>query len=438
MRNTMTTLMQFNRLFVSTFLLLAVASSAFSSDVLNFYKGDVRVLKVKPVERVAVGNGKLLSTSITTSGQLIILAEGVGDTAIHLWHRDGTEKDIKVFINNSNSGRTSTEVAELLNDIEGVNIRTVGGRTVLEGELDERQKPIIEAITKVYPDIVDLTVVPQVSKDRMIYMNVQLTEFNKRDLENLGVAWDTTVRGPTAAFASESNRGQQTSVLQGTGVPTALSGGTATNAIRSFGYFGIAAEITSRLNFLVTDGDAIILAEPRLSARSGGEAEFLAGGEVPIPTTNTTGQSNVEFKEFGIILNIKPVADSEGNIIAKVETEISTVDNALAVNGIPGFRTRKTSADISLRDGETLVISGLVNSELSKTVSKVKWLGDIPILGPLFRSTNFEQNKSELVIFVTPNIVDANSQQNADEIARRDTMLSNFKQGVGSDANILD
>jgi len=158
---------------------------------------------------------------------------------------------------------------------------------------------------------------------------------------------------------------------------------------------------------------------------------------VPIPTTNTTGQSNVEFKEFGIILNIKPVADAHGNIIAKVETEVSTVDNALSVQGIPGFRTRKTSADISLRDSETLVISGLVNSEVSKSVDKVKWLGDIPILGPLFRSTNFENNKSELVIFVTPHIVDAHSKQNLDELARQEAMMNAFKETVG-DHNILD
>jgi len=316
-------------------------------------------------------------------------------------------------------------------------VRTVGGRTIIEGELEKRSRPMLDAILKVYPNIVDLTIAPEVSLGKMIYMNVQITEFNKRDLENLGISWDTTIKGPSAAYASEVNRGRQISVLGSTGTPASIAPLTATDAIRSFGYFGIVSEITSRLNYLVTDGAAVILAEPRLSARSGGEAEFLAGGEVPIPTTNTTGQSNVEFKEFGIILNIKPVADDAGNIIAKVETEVSTVDNALAVNGIPGFRTRKTSADISLRDGETLVISGLVNTETSRSVSKVKWLGDLPVLGPLFRSTNFENNKSELVIFVTPHVADANSKINRDELARRDSMLKRFKDGV-DDQNILD
>ena len=319
-----------------------IACSAHASNVLNLYKGDVRVMNMKPVDRVAVGNGKLLATSITKSGQLILLAEGEGDTALHIWHRDGSEQDIKVFINASNSGRTSDEVVNLLGEIEGINVRTVGGRTVIEGDLDRRSRPMLDAILKVYPDIVDLTVAPEVALDKMIYMNVQITEFNKRDLENLGINWGASINGPSGAYASETNRGRQISVLRGTGVPGAIAPLTATDAVRSFGYFGIATEITSRINYLVTDGDALILAEPRLSARSGGEAEFLAGGEVPIPTTNTTGQSNVEFKEFGIILNIKPVADDQGNIIAKVETEVSTVDNALAVNGIPGFRTRKT------------------------------------------------------------------------------------------------
>ena len=158
---------------------------------------------------------------------------------------------------------------------------------------------------------------------------------------------------------------------------------------------------------------------------------------MPLPSTNTTGQSNVEFKKFGISLLIKPFADTQGNITGNIETEVSTVDPSLAVSGIPGFRSRKTVSDISMRDGETMVLSGLINQELGKDVSSLAWLGDLPVLGPLFRSNNFRNNKSELVIFVTPNVVDASSELNQNEIGRGQKLIDTFWDNAGGDA-ILD
>jgi pilus assembly protein CpaC len=203
-------------------------------------------------------------------------------------------------------------------------------------------------------------------------------------------------------------------------------------------YFGIATEITSKLNFAINNGDAMLLASPVLSARSGGEAEFLSGGELPIPVSNGLGSTSIEFKEFGIILRIKPRADNAGNIVAEVETELSTVDDSLAVDNVPGFRTRRTSTDVSLRTGQTLILSKLVNNDISKNTTAIKGLGEIPILGWLFKSTNFRNQRSELVIFVTPHIFDSDSEVNRESIARAQELKDKFLKSVSKKESILD
>lgn len=401
-----------------------------AGEVLTLYVGEVKVIRVPKVDRVAVGNAKLLSTSISESGQLILLAEGVGDTAVHIWNRDGSERDIQVFIRQSNARRVVYEIGRLLEGIDGLSVRDVGGRPVLEGVVQPKYKPLVDSLSAAYPDLLNMTRPVSAGQDKMVYMNVKITEFNTRDLQNLGIKWSSPIIGPSAAFAIERPlEGGEISIIGGSETPDVITPRTQIDVIKPVGYFGIATEITSRINYLVDSNRALILAEPRLSAKSGGEAKFLAGGEVPIKSSSQLGE-NVEFKEFGIKLNIKPTVDDLNNVIARVEVEISTIDQGLSVGGVPGFRSRKTATDISMRDGDTLVISGLVNREISKSVNKVKWLGDIPVLGALFRSTNFDQGRSELVIFVTPTIFDANSDKNREEQERRKRIVDEFARGM--------
>ena len=167
----------------------------------------------------------------------------------------------------------------------------------------------------------------------------------------------------------------------------------------------------------------MILAEPRLAVRSGGEAKFLAGGEFPISISNING-TTIEFKEFGIKLDVKPEVDKKNNIRADVTTEVSAIDNSVAVDNVPGLLTRRTETQVSMKSEETLVISGLINQELSKDVQRLKFLGDIPILGALFRSKSFRDRKSELVIFITPKVFDADSDLNKANIKAAEENLS--------------
>ncbi|RZI98001.1 MAG: type II and III secretion system protein, partial [Rubrivivax sp.] len=165
--------------------------------------------------------------------------------------------------------------------------------------------------------------------------------------------------------------------------------------------------------------------------RSGGEAKFLAGGQVPIPMAGPLGSTSVTFKDYGIRLNITPIVDDNNLIQAKLETEVSSIDPAVTVQGIPGFATRSTSSDINLRSGQTVVLSGLVSENMSNAVDKFPVLGDVPVLGALFRSTNFIAGRTDLVVFVTPIVIDPASTANQQRLDKAKAMRERFEGALG-------
>ena len=174
-------------------------------------------------------------------------------------------------------------------------------------------------------------------------------------------------------------------------------------------------------------GDARLLAEPTLTCINGGQADFLVGGEVPIPVQNQDGALNVIFKQFGIILNVESRANELGLIRTKVGVEVSSVDKAISVLGIPGFATRKTNTEMNVQSGETMIVAGLFSSEDAKTVVKVPGLGSIPVLGELFKSRQFRRGESELVVLVTPQIIGAD----ADAVKSAEQRFEDLKRESG-------
>lgn len=459
-------------------LLLFTASICIAGEQIELYLGEIKILKLGNIERIAMGNPEIASNSLLNNGQLLLIAEAPGSSNLHIWFNNGSEEDYtvhvvehpdnlikrKIDVENMLSGidglevfivgdrivisglvafgheesiktvletyeevvvninfaintlvRIKMEVEDLLADIVGLKVRIVGERVILSGEIDDGYEDVIATVQGAYSEVMDLTRTGgsldlDLPENKMVLMNIKITEFNKSYLDTLGIEWDSTVAGPAAGVALD---GATNSVFRAAELPTTSFSGNLTpgNAVSSLGYFGLVSEITSRINFAVESGNALILAEPRLAARSGGEATFLAGGEFPIESSSING-TTIEFKQFGIELIVKPTVDRNNNVHAYVETILSAIDNSVAVGGIPGLVTRKTTADVILGSGETLVMSGLINQEASKDITGLKWLSDIPILGALFRSETFRDSISELVIFVTPTVFDANSEIN--------------------------
>lgn len=317
------------------------------------FVGEAKVLENITVKRIAIGNGSVLRARILGDRQLLLIGEKEGSTTVYLWHPDGRESNI--------------------------NVR----------------------ISKEDPEV-------RVRLEKMIHMDVKIVEFRTSALQTLGIDWQKSMDGPTLAVAGDF---QTSTLFRGASANPIFK--NLPNAVKPFqAYFGIASSITSSINYLGSNGDAFTLAEPRLSCRNGGQAKFLAGGQVPIPIRGTTGEITVQFKDFGIILDIYPFADESGIITTKIKTEVSSVDQSITVLGVPGFLTRKTETEMNVRENETIVISGLVSADMAKDVGKIPGFGDVPILGHLFKSTNFRDKNSELVIFVTPKIFTPESVEN--------------------------
>lgn len=167
------------------------------------------------------------------------------------------------------------------------------------------------------------------------------------------------------------------------------------------------------LNMLENEGLARVLAEPRLVTKSGQEASFLAGGEFPIPVPQRDNQITIEFKEFGVALRFTPVVLSDGKISLRVAPSVSQISSVSAIPAgivganfiVPNLATRRLDTTVELYDGQTLALAGLLQDDLREQVTKIPGLGDIPILGQLFRSTSYRQQKTDLLIAVTPHLI---------------------------------
>ncbi|HEX2520135.1 MAG TPA: type II and III secretion system protein, partial [Castellaniella sp.] len=173
------------------------------------------------------------------------------------------------------------------------------------------------------------------------------------------------------------------------------------------GYFGVNALLSAQINLLAQEGRAVVLAQPQLLARSGATAEFLAGGEVPYSTTDRNGSTQTSFKPYGVSLRITPSVERSGAVRSRIEVEVSSVDPSLSVPGGPSLKTRRTATEFNVRSGQTLALAGFLSRDIANNVDRVPGLGDLPILGALFRSTRFQRNETELVVLVTPVLASA-------------------------------
>ena len=365
---------------------------------LLLYVGEARVLSEGDIKRLAVGNGKIISTNIIGATQLLVLAETQGQSTMHLWHRDGTENDYSVTVVSADAARLLSEVRALVGNDPKISTRIVGDKIVVEGsDLGSEQSSRLQEIGKLYPQVVNLA--SRVQLDRMVEVDVRIMEFRKTALTQLGINWATTgVSGPTF------------------GIVGAVHSGSAFTAPPFSTLFGISSTIASTIDASVTKGDATALSEPKLTCKSGGACKFLSGGEVPIPISNFLGQETVQFKPYGVKLEVNPVVSDSGTIRLKAFTELSAIDPTVTVAGIPGFITRRTETEVNLQSEQTLVISGLFDGNDSRTLIKVPGLGDVPVLGQLFKSHDFQKKKSDLVIFLTPHLVSADSPSNLDAV----------------------
>jgi len=246
---------------------------------------------------------------------------------------------------------------------------------------------------------------------RSVLFRLHFVEVKRSLLENIGIDWANGANGPIFGYTGVAAAKRiYDSVPNPTNIdvnnllvpsPPFVARGTNRGGL----FLGLATTLTSRINLGISDGDVRLLASPELTAKSGGKARLQVGGEVPIPVSGAFGATSVDFKPYGIILSIEPQIDASNVITAKISTELSQIDPAVSVNGIPGFVQRSTSTEVSIKPGEMVALAGLVNSEMANAIDRVPVLSRIPILGRLFRSDDFRNSKTELVVLLEPEII---------------------------------
>ncbi len=406
--------------YLKTFILLCwmsmygvVQAAAGGEQTLELFSGEARVLPVS-VNRIVVGNGKVISVSSIASNQLLVLAEGAGTSTLQLWLKDGSQQKMTVVVLEANLKQTLADIERLLSSVDNVKARIAGSRIVLEGEMvSDSDQERAQAIQKMYPDQV-VNFVGKVGWEKMIYLDVKVLELTEKGSRDLGIRWDSQINGPHAGVLADIASNDLYRY-----VPNAEQSGLDFNNVLlpnrvwpPKGFITLASLITSKINLLVQDGEAEVLAAPSLTTRSGSKARFVAGGEIPLPVQGAFGQTSVEFKEYGIILDVTPVTDKSGAIYAKVDVEVSSLDRSVAVLGIPGLLKRHSQSEFNSKDGETVVLNGLYSYERSGDTQKVPGLGGLPLIGGLFRNKGSSSSTREVAIIITPRIVQATPNPN--------------------------
>lgn len=363
--------------------------------------GEVRVLGIPGVARVAVGDGKVLNAVSTDDREVIIFARKPGFSTLHAWTADGQVQRYAVEVAPEGMRQLQDELRTVLERIPGARVTALGEKLLIEGDdLSDGDRQRLAELGRRYPQLLDFT--GTVGWDQMVLLDVQVVEVPKTLLRELGLRWNPQGTGGLTAALGWDGGSRRLAERPGENVlPLAFP------AARAAGYFGVNALLSAQINLLAQEGRAVVLAQPQLLARSGATAEFLAGGEVPYSTVDHNGNTQTAFKPYGVSLRITPSVERNGAVRSRIEVEVSSVDTALSVPGGPSLKTRRTATEFNVRSGQTLVLAGFLSRETADNVDRVPGLGAVPILGALFRSTRFQKNDTELAILVTPQLVTA-------------------------------
>lgn len=386
---------------VAGLLLLLLCNAPLYAETWQMQVGEMRVLAVPELARVAVGDGHVINAVTTEEKEVIVFARNEGSSTVHVWQRDGMSQSYQVEVAAVGLRQNKSELRRLLERMPGVQISEVGDKLVVEAtHLTDRQREHLTLLGQRYPQLLDLS--DSQGWDAMVLLDVQVVEVPRNALRNMGVRWSDTTEGGITAGVAWENGASSIGARPG---ETVVAAEMASTALR--GYFGLNALLSARIHALSEVGAAMVLAQPQLLARSGSTAEFLAGGEVPYTVSDSNGNNSTQFKSYGVSLRITPLIQVTGAVRSRIEVEVSSIDPSLSVPSGPSLKTRRTATEFNVQSGQTLILAGFISRELSRNEDRLPGVGAVPVLGALFRSERFQRYETELVIFVTPHIVEA-------------------------------
>ncbi len=374
----------------------ASAQQATVRPVVPSYSGELTVAINKsqilavdvPFRRVTVGNPDIADILPLTDRTIYVLGRSIGMTNLSIYGRNDVLLAVVDLQVAHDVQGLRAKLAELFPG-ELIEVREAAGSVLLSGAVSSAQTVSrVMAVAEQYAPGAASNLL-SIGGSQQVMLQVRFAEVSRsfaRELENM-------------------------SSISGSDFAVSMLGGLASSPFITSAVEIVSGDVTLDVMLSALESQGVIrtLAEPNLVALSGDTANFLAGGEFPVPVAQELGSVTVEFKEFGVGLSFTPTVVDRDLINLVLVAEVSNIDETFAAAGgtfaVPGVSTRRAQTTVELRDGQSFAIAGLLLSDFSDNIRQVPWLGQIPILGALFRSSSFQRSETELVIIVTPYLV---------------------------------
>ena len=395
-------------------LLLAAAMLSFGSacaaEPVEVSLNESKYMAAPGITRLAVGNPAIADVQLLSSGDFLLVGKKAGTTSLIVWSDGGRRTEYTVYVAGNDRG-----MASAIQDAIGypkVHVQMIEDRVMLRGKVEnQHEHDTALKIAGLYTGgdgsgVIDLL---EMEHPSQIRLEAQIIEISSKYAKDLGVQYWSQKPGSSGGDSKDNSKNPNSGINVGTaGI---FYGGEDYSSSRSRGgWLGShISGVNATLQALINQGKGRILSRPSITTLSGKTANILIGGRIPVPISDGNGNVSVDWREYGIRLNIEPKVDSEDKITSKIHAEVSTLDSASAVKidsySIPGILSREADAEVNVHSGMTMVIGGLINSEDSKSISKIPLLGDLPIIGRFFQHTSKSRDKRELIILITPTLV---------------------------------
>ena len=397
------------------------------------------VTSEKRFSRVYVTNPAVLSAYTATPNEILVTAKEPGVSSLMLWDEDGQAHTYFYSADIDTALLQNMMKSALPND--SVTVQADGTRVLLSGTVSNGAAyQTANTLAAQYSKDVSNAIVVNPATARQVRLHVRMVEVDRTRLEQLGFN----------LFSSGSNTLANSTTMQFPSTLTTTAGSSSSGGSTGGNTYtagGKTVSITNPLNFLLYSADLNIgamiqdleqrnvlqiLAEPNITTISGEKANFLAGGEFPFPVVQGGGVNGVtsitvQFRPYGVKLEFLPLVNADGSIALKVAPEVSALDytNAVQISGytIPAISSRRADTQVVLRDGQTFAISGLLDQRATDQLGRTPGIASIPILGNFFKSKNINHSTSELLVLVTPEIVDPSKEPQVKEPALAVKML---------------
>jgi pilus assembly protein CpaC len=363
-----------------------------------------------PIADVFVANENVADVQVRSATQIYVFAKAVGESSVFATSKSGAV----VYSTNVRAGKNVNSIDQMLKlamPEASVTATTMNDLVLLTGTVagPDDSAEAVELVQSMVGDSVKVISRLKTATPLQVNLQVKIAEVSRSLIKDIGVNLQTTdstggfgfgvVQGRPGAITTNPTTGALSGQFSGRPNATTLGG---------FGKF-LGLNIGSALDLAETEGLVTTLAQPNLTALSGETASFLAGGEFPIPISQDLGTVTVQYRQFGVSLAFTPTVLADGRISMRVRPEVSelSTEGAVRLNGfeVPALTIRRAETTVELGSGQAFMIGGLMRNAQTNSIDRAPGIGNVPILGALFRSTRYRKNETELVIIVTPYLV---------------------------------